>query len=818
MNRTKIIALLLILATVAVYGQAVTFGFVDYDDPIYVLDSDEIHRGLTKENIKWALLYSHSANWHPVTTISHILDWQIFGSSSGGHHAINVLLHTLSVVLLFVLMKYMTGRIWPSAFVAAVFALHPLHVESVAWISERKDVLSAFFAFSTLYAYATYARHPSIAKYIITLALFVIGLMCKPMLVTLPFVFLLFDYWPLQRVELGHYSKADESAVACPHRSAMILLVEKIPFFVLVLFSCVITFQMQKHGDAIRSGDLIPVAARLANSLVAYVQYISMAIWPAGLAVLYPHPDQIGGTPLTSWKILGAGLFLVGVTAWAISSIRRRYATVGWLLYLGMLVPVIGIIQVGVQAYADRYMYLPIIGLSIVVAWGVPDAINRLRNHQEQLRTSVIVIAGIVVIAMGITAFRQARLWRDSIPLFTHTLEVTSANPVMHATLGSAYVREHGQYSEALYHYRKALAIQPHYERAQKNLASTLFLAKQYPEAIEQFEVFFAMDPIDAEARFHYATALTEQNQLEQAIGQYDLVLRLNPENNPKVSKHQVYNRLAWALDKSGRPDEAISYLHRAVTEDPAYADGWVNLGNMLSRQGRLGEAFRAYQLAIEKVPDHINAHFTLAKMFMQIGPPPKAMHHFKRTIELDPQHAEAWFNLGNLYSQAGKPYEAITAYEEAIKITPVHSQAETNLAWQYMRVDRSDAALEHFAKAHELQRHDPTPLNGWAWVLATDEHPKIRDPHKAIEKAEMADALTRHRDPVVLDTLSAAYASAGRFDQAIPTAQLALAYAAEQADDDLVARVLGHIKLYRQNKPYIEIGLQKKATGAPQP
>ncbi|MGB2930536.1 MAG: tetratricopeptide repeat protein [Desulfobacterales bacterium] len=403
---------------------------------------------MTLESIKWSFTAIHASNWHPLTWLSHMLDCQIYGMNPGQHHMTNVLLHILNTLLLFLVFKRMTGKLWQSGFVAALFALHPLHVESVAWVAERKDLLSTFFWMLTLWSYTRYVERSEFNQYLLVVLFFILGLMAKPMLVTLPFVLLLLDYWPLRRFELGSRDKNNSQQ----RRFNFALICEKIPLFLLSAASSIGTYLVQKSSGAVNSLAAIPFHDRIANAMLSYISYIGKMIWPHNLAVLYPYRES-----MSLWKVAGAGLLLVLVLVFVFRMLRTKpYLAVGWLWYIGTLVPVIGIVQVGVQAMADRYTYVPLIGIFIIIAWGVPDLIPKGRFRRIGLAA---ITMAILVICM-ITTRMQVRYWSNSTTLFEHALDVTDGNSVAHLNLGEA-LAEQGKINAAMKHYQEALRIKP---------------------------------------------------------------------------------------------------------------------------------------------------------------------------------------------------------------------------------------------------------------------------------------------------------------------------------------------------------------------
>ncbi len=520
---TVCICACLFVLTWVVFGQTLRYDFVNYDDQRYVYQNTRITSGINFANVAWAFSHIHSENWHPLTTITHMLDCQLHGLNAGGHHFTNVLLHCLAVVLLFVALKRMTGALWRSAFVSAVFAVHPLHVESVAWIAERKDVLSAFFFMLTLLAYLYYTRAPSIGRYL-TVALGVtLGLMSKPMLVTLPFVLLLLDYWPLGRFET-HGSNTV--------RRLLQLVVEKTPLIALSAVSSIVTFLAQR--GAIGWTEQLPVSARISNALVAYVIYIRQMFWPARLAVFYPHPEN----RLPVWEISLAFIVLVGISAAAFVFRKKApYLMSGWLWYLGMLVPVIGLVQVGWQGHADRYTYLPQIGLYIAVTWAVTDLTRSWRFQRLLLGAAALVVVG----ALSWRCWLQTSYWRDSETLFTHALDVTSNNDVALNNLGAIFL-EKGQLDDAISKLQAAIDLRPENGPAHDNLAKALLKKGQVAEAMVHYRKLVEIDPENVETRNTLGTALIQHGYVKEAIDQWQDVLTIQPDNGNAASN------LAWVF------------------------------------------------------------------------------------------------------------------------------------------------------------------------------------------------------------------------------------------------------------------------------
>ena len=557
----------LVVSTLSVYWQVAHHDFINLDDTSYVTENPLVQSGVTKKGLVWALTESHSANWHPLTWISHMLDCQLFGVKAGQHHLINLLFHIANSLLLFGVIRKMTGALWQSAFVAALFALHPLHVESVAWVAERKDVLSTFFWILCMWAYADYTKRPRIGQYFLVAIFLTLGLLAKPMVVTLPFVLLLLDYWPLDRLHLGQLKDKPKSGFN--KLSLSRLLWEKIPLFVLSVASSILTFVVQKQGGGVAPPDQFLVNIRIPNAFVSYVGYIGKMLWPGGLAVFYPYPEII---PL--WKSAGAGLLLFSLSILFIRAVRTRpYLIVGWLWYLGTLIPVIGLIQVGNQAMADRYTYIPLIGLFIIVAWSIPDVLERWRYRQIALWIS----AGLLLSALTVCTWLQVRHWKNSISLFKHALKVTENNYLAHNNLGTALIDD-GRHTEAIQHYSEALRIKPRYPLAQYNLGNTKAEQGRYGEAIE-----------------HYTEAI-----------------RLAP------GYFKAHNNLANMLLYQGRADKAIAHYLKALEIKPDYANAHSNLGIALAQKGNLDKAARHFREALRINPDHVRVRNNLEQILKQ--------------------------------------------------------------------------------------------------------------------------------------------------------------------------------------------------------
>ena len=513
-----LIGLFLVIATLSVYGEVQRHRFVIYDDDLYVTQNLKVRSGLTRENITWALAARHASNWHPLTWLSHMLDVELYGLDPGRHHLTSVLFHVLSSLTLFILLKRMTGSVWRSGFVAALFALHPLQVESVAWVAQRKTVLSTFLGMLTLWSYARYVEEPGGTRYLATLLFFMLGLLAKPMLVTLPFVMLLLDYWPLDRCRPGMPENGNN---ARKWGIKTRLFLEKTPFFVLAAAASIATYLVQREWGAVNSLDMIPLKLRISNTLVSYIAYIIKMIWPQRLAVFYPYPAAI---PM--WKVVGASALFAIISLGVIITMKRRpYLLVGWLWYIGTLVPVIGLVQVGAQALADRYAYLTLIGLFIMIAWGVPEFIARWRHRMWGLSLSIGVILVICIICSKI----QVQYWYNGVTLFERAIQVTGNNFRMHDNLGLALVRQ-GKSDEAYPHFKEALRIKPDYAKSHHNVGTYYLFKGKLNEAITHYNAALQINPDFEKTHHNLGLVLVRLGRLQEAIIQFREALRIRPD------------------------------------------------------------------------------------------------------------------------------------------------------------------------------------------------------------------------------------------------------------------------------------------------
>ena len=580
------------MATLFLFWPVRNSEFINFDDDAYVYDNPQVKAGLTLKGVIWAFTTTHMGNRHPLTWLSHMLDCEFYGLNPGAHHLTSLLFHIANTLLLFWVLKRMTGRLWPSSFVAALFALHPLHVESVAWVAERKDVLSTFFWMLTLWTYVRYTERPGLNRYLLVILFFVLGLLSKPMLVTLPFVLLLLDYWPLGRFSFGRGGVNPPNPKPSRGRNQgsfpLHLVLEKVPFFVLSAISSVLTFFAQ--GRAVGSLQRYPLETRIGNALVSYLTYIGKMIWPHPLAVFYPHPGM-----LPIWQVAGAGLLLVCGSILVVRAAGKYpYFLVGWLWYLGTLVPVIGLVQVGSQGMADRYTYVPLIGLFIMVAMGVPDALKAWRHR----KIALIVSAGLVLSFFITVARLQVYRWQTSTILFEHTLAVTANNFLIHNNLGT-FLEKQGKIQEAAAHYTQALRIKPNYAEAHNNLGNFLDKEGKIEEAAAHYTEALRIKPNYAEAHNNLGLLLARQGKLEEASAHYTQALRIKP------NYAEAHNDLGNLLAKEGKLEEASAHYTQALRIKPDYAEAHNNLGVLLAKEGKIEEASAHYTQALRIKPDY---------------------------------------------------------------------------------------------------------------------------------------------------------------------------------------------------------------------
>ncbi len=705
------VCLLLALSTLAVYWPVTRHGFVNYDDTDYVTANPHVQAGLTAKGLAWLWHSEVARNWHPVTMVSHMLDCQLYGMRAGWHHLTSLLFHTANAVLLFLLLFKMTSALWRSGIVAALFALHPLHVESVAWIAERKDVLSTFFFLLTLGAYVAYVRtsqdqshetersakahirhaktpppitHYWYACYWLAVLLFALGLMSKPMLVTVPFVLLLLDYWPLRRLE--RQSQGFKPSTWLP------LVWEKLPFLALSAVSCVITYRVQHSGGAVLDVANLPMGARIANALMSYVRYLGKMVWPEGLAALY-----LRKAPWPAWEVGLAALALLAVTVVVLRLARRRpYLAMGWFWYLGTLIPVIGLVQVGMQTMADRYTYIPLIGIFIALAWGGCELANRWRVPLAGQGTATVL----VLAACALLARKQLGWWATSETLFGRMIQVGEGNYLAHYNMGNLYSRQ-DKLADAAAHYEAALRSEPNYAEAHSNLGAVLLRQGRFDEALAHYATAVRLKP-EYLYYFNFANAQMDAGRPSEAVPNYQHALRLNPNSS------QAHHNLGMALRAQGQAEQAMAEFRAALRLQPDYESAEHHLANCLADAGLLKEAEAHYLAAVRLDPNHAENHNGLGICYAMQANYAEAERHFRTAVRLKPGHSGAQSNLGNALGAQNKREEAILHYREALKIDPGDPQTHFNLGLCLLQLGQRADARTHFAEALRLRPDYP--------------------------------------------------------------------------------------------------------------
>jgi protein O-mannosyl-transferase len=589
-KRNAILCLLLVVATLALYNPVNRHPFVNYDDDRYVIDNTHVHNGLGWDTVTWAFTSTEQANWHPLSWLSHSLDYSLFHQNPAGHHLTSLMIHAANAVLLFLLLAFSTRRIGPSLFVALLFAVHPINVESVAWVAERKNVLSTFLFLAATGAYGWYARKPHWLRYFAVAGLFALGLMSKPMVITFPFGLLLLDYWPLGRIEGSTAMMARTAQSSLPR-----LVAEKLPLLALSAASAVITMQAQQAGGAMRSASQFSFGVRLENAVVAYATYLWKLIWPAHLAPIYPHP----GDSLAAWQVGVSLSVLLSVTAFVLRYRSKRYLLTGWLWFLGTLVPVIGLVQVGDQAMADRYAYIPFIGIFVMIAWGAADVAD---SRQIGMAARVIP-AACVLIALSFATRRQLDYWSSNYDLWTHALAVTNKNFI-----------------------------------AQDNLGGALLLLGKPDEAYSHFQTAAEINPSDPMSRSNLGAYLQEHGHLQEAIEQEKRVIELTSDRGLLAS---TYANLGTAYRTLGEDEKARESYDHALQLNPGQANAYLGLGQLLEKQNKLNEAIENYSRSVELRPTD-RGFLLLGHALVSMGRRPEAMAAYQDALKLSPDMPEA--------------------------------------------------------------------------------------------------------------------------------------------------------------------------------
>jgi tetratricopeptide (TPR) repeat protein len=672
---------LIVLAGI-VYWQVQRFEFVNFDDGFYVTENPYVSSGLSFENVAWAFTTPAVANWHPLTWLSLMLDVQLFGRRPGAMHAINAVLHAGNALLLFAVLWLATGNTWRSGFVAALFAVHPLHVESVAWVSERKDVLSTFFGLLAMWWYIRYAHEGRRSSYWKCVALWVLSLMSKQMFVTLPFVFLLLDYWPLGRVDTSAW-----------RASGRRLLTEKVPMFAVTVVFCIVAFVVQYRVGAVHSLQKYSLPDRIANAAVVYVLYLKQMLWPAGLAAFYPHPQNA----IPAWYALGAGCLVALVSLVALRQARSHpYGIVGWFWYLGTLVPVIGLVQIGDQQMADRYTYLPLIGIFVAVTWLAADA----AAGKAWQRGALCAAAALMVTALTLKARQQTATWRDTEHLFAQALASTGPNAFAEDALGNVY-RQQGRRRDALRQLERALAIDPHLKSALNNMGRLMLEEGRRERALEYHFQALAVDPRDNSTRNDLAGILVQMGRTDEAVEQFQEALRVDPLD------FYAHHNLGNIMRATGHQEEAVRFFELAVRIDPRSALARNSLGSALAELGRADEAAACFREAIHLDRRSAPAHAGLATLLHGQGYFAAALDHFQKALELDPANglyrqnlAAEYVNLGTGHAAESRFDDAVEDFRNAVRLAPGHLDANYRLARALAEKRQFEEAAAFFEKA----------------------------------------------------------------------------------------------------------------------
>jgi tetratricopeptide (TPR) repeat protein len=769
----KLLLAALATVTLALYLPTVRHDFLAYDDQQYVTENPHVQSGLTVNGLVWAFGF-HASNWHPLTWISHMLDCQIFGLHPAGHHLTSALLHTANTVLLFLILSSVTGALWRSAAVAALFGWHPLHVESVAWVAERKDVLCGFFWMATWWAYGRYIagqgrekdklefRNPKSegnpkSWYCVTLFVFALALMSKPMAVTLPFVLLLLDYWPLHRLQLP----------VTNYQLLFRLLLEKVPFLVPSAVACALTIQAQSQAHAVASTAGLPIFNRIGHALLAYLHYVRAIVWPTHLAVYYPYETAIPST-----ELVAACLILALISILAVCYARKLpYLLVGWLWFLGMLVPVIGLVQVGEQAWADRYTYLPSIGLFIAAVWGTHYCSSRRQEaltdlgptHQrkrERPDVGCYQTYGVCGLAVLTGAFLltltsvQLRYWKNTHTLFEHAVAVTQKNYMAVTLLGSLLAKD-GNLDEAIERYNTALNWKHDYPEAHFFLGHALDQQGKIDPAIGEYKQALSFKPMHEQAHIFLGAALAKKRQFDEAVSHYSAALKLNPESAV------AHNNLARVFQTEGRLDEAMEHYSAALKLDPGLAQAHNNLGVLMLAKGRTTDGVR----------------------------------ELREAVRLNPSDAESEYNLALALNQEQQWNEAAELLATILKKHPNDPNAHYQFAVALTNLRKTREAMSHYASALLIHPDFPEALDGLAWILSTSANASFRNGPEALRMAERACVLTNRKDAQKLRTLAAAYAEAGRYADAVSTIQSAMEPGMSSSNSSLSASMQNAFK-----------------------
>ena len=756
-NIDIIICLIIIFSIVTVYVNVATHDFTVFDDKIYVYENDYVISGLTMENIKWAFGFTaeKASYWHPLSWLSHMADCHFFGLDAGKHHLVNVIFHVLTSILLFVVLKMMTGARWKSSFVALLFALHPLNVDSVAWIAERKNLLSSFFWMLTTISYVYYSKKPYLIRYIITLFIFSMGLLAKPMLVTLPCVFMLLDYWPLTRIDNKHTLSPSH----CPQVNLSRIIFEKIPFLVISFFAIGVSMFSLKTINVVVSSDAVPLTLRLTNAVVSYIRYLYKMILPINLAVYYPFPKSI---PL--WQVAGSIVLLLLITVIVIKCLKDKpYIALGWFWFLGTLVPVIGLIQGGLwPALADRFAYVPLIGIFISITWGLGEVSERLKYNKLFL----IIPGALILITFSLISKKQLTYWEDDFSLFMHTKKVTTENAMTNYILGNI-LKDRGQIDQAILSYREALRITPNEPEFHVLIGVLLSKKGEKFKAFDHFSKAVLLKPDYFDAQCSLAASFFDKGNTESAIKHYLHALKLEP------GSEEAMINLGNAYLASDQTDKAKLYYNKVFPLNIHAEKAYYHLAVVAEKMGDTTDAIKNYRLALNIEPEYLEAHNNLAIIFINKGQIHNGLYHFKEALRINPDYKNAQENLatisnspvikkvksnisklktaigkspnnytliyklGMMYFQSGEYRKAIIEFQKSLKIKPDFMMALDNMATLYVLTMEYNSAIAQFDKMLLLQPENNTIYYNKSCVYAKlgKKEKAIQFLKKAIEK-----------------------------------------------------------------------------------
>lgn len=747
------ICLVLVVLTLAAYWPVLHCDFVNFDDTDVVTENPRIQKGLSIANVAWAFRDWESAHyWAPITVLSHMIDCQLFGLNAGMHHATSLGLHITNAVILFLFLQFITGKRWPSFFAAAIFAWHPLRVESVAWIAERKDLLSTLFFLLTLWTYANWVRKRGSARYLTVCLFYLLALMSKPMVVTLPFVLLLLDVWPMGRLKTATpTSRPWVSWISL--RLLPKLIFEKIPFFVLAAVASVATFIAQKKLGAVASLHEVSISSRASTAVVAYLEYVIKTFWPTNLAAYYEPPSHSS----ILYVAAAAVLFCVTTVGFLLFARSRPYLIVGWLWFVGVLLPVSGLVQSGGQFMADRFTYIPMIGLSISLVWAAADFVeNRLLA-----RGVLITAAAVILVQFAILSRLQLQFWKDSEAMWTRVLQFAPKSALAHNNIGQYYQERH--LPRAKEHFQRALELDPDHPYAHFNLGTEFLREGRLEDARMHFEETLRLDPSYAKARVNFGSLLARQGRLDDAITQFNTVLATQPEN-----------------------DDALNNLGMALIEQKKYA-----------------EARAPLEKAVEVNPNDVNAENNLATVLVALGQSKEAIPHYERALRLNPSLSLTHYKVGLLLAEDGQDGRAIDHFLAASHEPSIAADAHYRAGLVFTEMSNKPAALLQLREAVRLKGDWIEPVNNLAWTLATDAKSTKEDLRDALDLARRAAQLCRSNSSVVMDTLAAASARANLFADAVRFATQGRDLAMAEGQPNLAAEIETRLKVYRTGKWY---------------